>query len=201
MLEYNIHVPPVPEGKNNALSFVCLRLTTYPKTGCNIPEHLQRRFLEVFAVQVQQFKGYMFQTCLDSLREVCSLMLLLPCHAMICAYFLLMIKLMLFNMTLSALSTEGDCVCLSCVWISFLHLFFQGIWTAVFSSCMDALRFAHAAQLLLMHTQWPTDARPFCGEALPGADGRWVFQGPRVCMAIHDSADYFVSPGVTPAPS
>lgn len=74
VLEYNIHVPPVPEGKSNALSFVCLRLTTYPKNGCNIPEHLQRRFLEVFAVQVQQFKGYMFQTCPDSLREVCAVL-------------------------------------------------------------------------------------------------------------------------------
>eukprot|EP00878_Enallax_costatus_P030966 GHUV01033787.1.p1 GENE.GHUV01033787.1~~GHUV01033787.1.p1 ORF type:complete len:540 (+),score=161.45 GHUV01033787.1:449-2068(+) len=137
VLEYNIHPPPVPEGKGNALTFVSLRLATYPSSGCSIPEHLQRRFLEVFAVQVQQFKGYMFQTCSDSLRE--------------------------------------------------------GIWTAGFSSAMDALRFTHAAQLLLMHTQWPADARPFCGEALPGADGRWVFQGPRVCMAIHQSADYFVS--------
>lgn len=70
MLEYNIHPPPVPEGKNNALTFVSLRLATYPKSGCNIPEHIQRRFLEVFAVQTQQFKGYMFQTCADSLREV-----------------------------------------------------------------------------------------------------------------------------------
>eukprot|EP00878_Enallax_costatus_P021082 GHUV01022304.1.p1 GENE.GHUV01022304.1~~GHUV01022304.1.p1 ORF type:complete len:173 (-),score=39.59 GHUV01022304.1:625-1143(-) len=70
VLEYNIHPPPVPEGKGNALTFVSLRLATYPSSGCSIPEHLQRRFLEVFAVQVQQFKGYMFQTCSDSLREV-----------------------------------------------------------------------------------------------------------------------------------
>lgn len=70
VLEYNIHVPPVPDAKTNALTFVCLRLTTYPRGGCNIPEHVQRRFLEVFAVQVQQFKGYMFQASPDSLREV-----------------------------------------------------------------------------------------------------------------------------------
>eukprot|EP00879_Flechtneria_rotunda_P023949 GHRR01025369.1.p1 GENE.GHRR01025369.1~~GHRR01025369.1.p1 ORF type:complete len:969 (+),score=296.48 GHRR01025369.1:353-3259(+) len=139
VLEYNINLPPLPNA-SNCLAFVCLRLATYPKekSKCDLPRSIQEKFEEVFAVQAQQFKGYLFQTHENSFKE--------------------------------------------------------GIWTVAFQSSMDAMRFTHAAQMLLMHTHWPTSAQEFCGASVPSPDGRWLFQGPRVCMAVHESSDYFVSP-------
>jgi hypothetical protein len=58
---------------------------------------------------------------------------------------------------------------------------------------MDALRFTHAAQMMLMQTHWPTCAHEYCGLSLPSADGRMLFQGPRVCMAVHEASEYLVS--------
>jgi hypothetical protein len=72
-------------------------------------------------------------------------------------------------------------------------LLLQGIWTVAFQSSVDALRFTHAAQMLLMHTQWPSWAQPYCGQSVPGPDGRWLFHGPRVVMTVHESPDFFVS--------
>jgi hypothetical protein len=60
---------------------------------------------------------------------------------------------------------------------------------------MDALRFSHAAQMLLMYVPWTGASRDYCGAALPSPDGRWLYIGPRVCMAIHESEHYFVSGG------
>jgi hypothetical protein len=58
---------------------------------------------------------------------------------------------------------------------------------------MDALRFTHAAQMMLMQTHWPPCAHEYCGLSLPSADGRMLFQGPRVCMAVHEASEYLVS--------
>jgi hypothetical protein len=57
---------------------------------------------------------------------------------------------------------------------------------------MDALRFTHAAQMLLMYINWPRDTAPFLGSDVPSLDGRWLFKGPRVAMAIHHTNDYRV---------
>lgn len=72
-LQYNINLPPLPLA-NNALAFVALRLATYPRDRqkCDLPRPLQETFEEVFAVQAQQFKGYLFQTHEAASREVCS---------------------------------------------------------------------------------------------------------------------------------
>jgi hypothetical protein len=71
----------------------------------------------------------------------------------------------------------------------------QGFWTVAFQDSMDALRFSHAAQMLLMYVPWTGVSRDYCGSALPSPDGRWLYIGPRVCMAIHESEDYIVSVG------
>jgi hypothetical protein len=68
----------------------------------------------------------------------------------------------------------------------------QGTWTVAFQSSMDALRFTHAAQMMLMQTHWPPCAHEYCGLSLPSADGRMLFQGPRVCMAVHEASEYLV---------
>jgi hypothetical protein len=73
-LQYNINLPPLPVA-NNALAFVALRLATYPRDRqkCDLNRVLQDKFEEVFAVQAQQFKGYLFQTHEAASREVrCS---------------------------------------------------------------------------------------------------------------------------------
>jgi hypothetical protein len=149
----------------------------------------------------------------------------------------------------------------------------DGRFLLAFEAAIDALRFCHAAQMLLMYTQWPPESAGYCGAAvsaggpcsrasptppptpwahtrrtalaarqpplrlhcrrcsprklqrqrqpqpgaarfaqrahahrrrrtthtctcrppcpqLPSPDGRWVFQGPRMAMAVHDGADY-----------
>lgn len=58
---------------------------------------------------------------------------------------------------------------------------------------MDALRFTHATQMLLVQADWPADAKDYFGEVVRAPDGRLLFRGPRVCMAIHESPDFFVS--------
>lgn len=57
---------------------------------------------------------------------------------------------------------------------------------------MDALRFTHAAQMLLMYVNWPRDTAAYLGPDVPSLDGRWLFKGPRVCMAIHQTDEYEV---------
>jgi hypothetical protein len=62
-----------------------------------------------------------------------------------------------------------------------------------FQTSMDALRFCHAVQMVLMQVAWPPGASDYFGSAVPSPDGRWLFHGPRVCTAIHESTEYFVS--------
>jgi hypothetical protein len=78
-LQYNINLPPLPLA-NNALAFVALRLATYPRDRqkCDLPRALQEKFEEVFAVQAQQFKGYLFQTHEAASREVRRLEVVQP---------------------------------------------------------------------------------------------------------------------------
>lgn len=74
-----------------------------------------------------------------------------------------------------------------------MSLLCQGIWTVAFHTSMDALRFSHAAQMLLMYVNWPDNIKDYFGQEIPSPDGRWLFMGPRVCMAIHESPEFFVS--------
>jgi hypothetical protein len=41
-------------------------------------------------------------------------------------------------------------------------------------------------------SSWPPEAHEYFGLSVPSADGTWVFQGPRVAMAIHDDASFHV---------
>lgn len=86
-------------------------------------------------------------------------------------------------------------------YVSWLLLSLQGIWTVAFKKSMDALRFTHAAQMMLNHSQWSNQYQEYYGDALPNSDGRWLFHGPRVCMAVHETGDYFVSSSAAFQPS
>lgn len=59
-----------------------------------------------------------------------------------------------------------------------------------FATTQDAVRFCHSAQMKILYTQWPADAQ----ECLRGIeftpDGRLLFSGLRVAMAVHESSDY-----------
>lgn len=54
-----------------------------------------------------------------------------------------------------------------------------------FPSALDAVRFCHGAQVALLFQRWPSDCGPICGETLLAADGRLLFAGPRLAMAVH----------------
>ena len=67
----------------------------------------------------------------------------------------------------------------------------QGLFGAVFHSTLDALRFTHAAQVRLLYTKWPSELRDFyCGPVEMTPDGRLLFAGPRVAMAVHETTDF-----------
>jgi len=95
------------------------------------------------------------------------------------------------QMALSGASLARHSPLLILTWYTTFAL--QGIWTAAFNSTMDALRFTHAAQMLLMYVNWRDTPQAYFGAEVPSPDGRWLFMGPRVCMAIHESSEYFVS--------
>lgn len=63
-----------------------------------------------------------------------------------------------------------------------------------FASPIDALRFCHASQALLLRVPWPQDFSHYLGATETLSDGRVLFKGPRLAMAIHYSHDYIVSP-------
>jgi hypothetical protein len=54
-----------------------------------------------------------------------------------------------------------------------------------FASALDAVRFCHAAQVALLFQRWPSDCTAVCGETVLAADGRLLFAGPRLAMAVH----------------
>ena len=68
---------------------------------------------------------------------------------------------------------------------------FQGCYLLVFSSAVDAVRFCHAGQALLMYSHWPAELQQdYSGPAEVTADNRLVFKGPRMAMAVHESDEY-----------
>lgn len=61
---------------------------------------------------------------------------------------------------------------------------------AAFSGALAAVRFCHAAQVALMFARWPPEAREVCGPTEAAPDGRLLFAGPRMAMAVHDTYAY-----------
>lgn len=70
----------------------------------------------------------------------------------------------------------------------------QGCYLLAFASPIDAVRFCHAAQVLLMYIPWTPEMAEWCGAEEGGPDGKLVFNGPRVAMAVHESNDYSTRP-------
>eukprot|EP00873_Tetraselmis_striata_P028955 jgi/Tetstr1/449219/TSEL_036425.t1 len=66
----------------------------------------------------------------------------------------------------------------------------RGYFLVAFSSTMDAVRFCHAFQLMLMFIHWPAEGESFCGAQVIGPDGRYVFNGPRLAMAVNEEPAY-----------
>lgn len=66
----------------------------------------------------------------------------------------------------------------------------QGAYLLAFGLAVDAVRFCHSAQALLMYSQWPADCAEYCGKTELAPDGKPVFKGPRVAMAVHQSCEF-----------
>lgn len=69
----------------------------------------------------------------------------------------------------------------------------QGNFAIAFATTLDALRFAHAAQVKLLFTDWPLGDKELSRQFGPTEftpDSRPLFRGPRIAMAIHET-DYF----------
>lgn len=67
----------------------------------------------------------------------------------------------------------------------------QGSFGAAFRQSLDAVRFAHAAQVRLMYISWHNAGKDLhCGPMEFTPDGRLLFFGPRVAMAVHETSDF-----------
>lgn len=66
----------------------------------------------------------------------------------------------------------------------------QAAYLLSFSSAADAVRFCHSAQALLMYSVWGPDCADFCGRTELAPDGKPVFKGPPVAMAVHQSCEF-----------
>lgn len=66
----------------------------------------------------------------------------------------------------------------------------QGKCLVTFASPLNAVRFCHVTQVALMFAKWPADGQHICGPEKHNVEGRLLFAGPRVAMALHSSADY-----------
>ena len=78
----------------------------------------------------------------------------------------------------------------------------QGCYLVAFSSTVDAVRFCHTAQVLMMYCPWPAaECGDYCGEEERAPDGKVLFNGPRIAMAIHESNDYSTRPVPRPCAS
>lgn len=63
----------------------------------------------------------------------------------------------------------------------------------MFAVASDALRFAHAAQVRLLYTDWPVSDKELWRQFGPTEytpDSRLLFHGPRMAMAIHETGEY-----------
>ena len=69
-------------------------------------------------------------------------------------------------------------------------LVLQGRCMLTFGKTVDAVRFCHAAQTNVLFHRWPPEALDMCGPIEHTPDGRLLFRGPRVAMAVHETDDY-----------
>lgn len=78
----------------------------------------------------------------------------------------------------------------------------QGCYLLAFVTTVDAVRFCHTAQVLLMYSPWQQESKDWLGkEEKNGIDGKLLFKGPRVAMAIHLCNDYSSRPVPRTIPS
>ena len=67
-----------------------------------------------------------------------------------------------------------------------------------FGSTLGALRFAQAAQVALMFARWPPGVREIFGPTQAAPDGRLLYAGPRIAMALHSTDNHRQVAGPAP---
>ncbi|GMH40090.1 hypothetical protein BSKO_07994 [Bryopsis sp. KO-2023] len=70
----------------------------------------------------------------------------------------------------------------------------KGRLLLAFSRTLDAVRFSHAAQVVLLHTEWPDGVEECCGHSDYTPLGQPIFHGPRVAIAVHLTKSYTLIP-------
>ena len=71
-----------------------------------------------------------------------------------------------------------------------LHSALQGRFVVAFSHTVDAVRFCHAGQTSILYAHWPAAAHEVSGAQQDMPDGRPLWKGPRVAMAVHETDEY-----------
>ena len=66
----------------------------------------------------------------------------------------------------------------------------QGRFVVAFSHTVDAVRFCHAGQTSILYAHWPAAAHEVSGGQQDMPDGRPLWKGPRVAMAVHETDEY-----------
>ncbi|KAL3147560.1 hypothetical protein ABBQ38_014613 [Trebouxia sp. C0009 RCD-2024] len=66
----------------------------------------------------------------------------------------------------------------------------EGRCMLTFAKTVDAVRFCHAAQTNVLYHRWPPEALDISGAIEHTPDGRLLFRGPRLAMAVHETDDY-----------
>jgi class 3 adenylate cyclase len=70
----------------------------------------------------------------------------------------------------------------------------SGHFYLVFGSPEDAIRMTHLVQMLVVSMHWPSDLQEWCGRRETSADGKLLFNGPRLAMGVHESCDFVTRP-------
>lgn len=70
----------------------------------------------------------------------------------------------------------------------------SGHFYLVFSSPVDAIRMTHLVQMLVISMHWPSDLHEWCGRRETSADGKLLFNGPRLSIGVHESCDFVTRP-------
>ncbi len=76
-----------------------------------------------------------------------------------------------------------------------LHTQEELVFGIVFSHPLDAVRFCHGVQHLMMLHTWPSAFTHVFGPRQEAADGMPVFYGPRFAMVVHRSNEYMYEGG------
>lgn len=201
----NIVPPPLPRlqgggGARGLLTFVALRIAV--GEGIVVPEPAFKKLYEVVAVVAMQFRGYIFKVAEQVNRDwqsatprksraVWRTQYVVPhwdSHGRHLACGATRQQHTAGARATAASSQHflpGSLLSPACVPSAP-----QGRFVVAFSHTVDAVRFCHAGQTSILYAHWPAAAHEVSGGQQDMPDGRPLWKGPRVAMAVHETDEY-----------